>query len=171
MKSEAHLKALLKDKPDLYKVDLGPSHVMTYAEFDDFIFVDYLLVSKRARGRGLGGHLIKKLKQKNKPIILEVEPADHEDSDTVKRQRFYRREGFQRADMIGYRRRSLATGKVNELEIFYWTPSEESEQAIYEKMKKVYEDIHTYKDEELYGETFQPTDEVFTLDESQEERL
>ena len=54
---------------------------------------------------------------------------------------------------------------MNELEIMYWSPTGESEHSIYEKMKKVYEKIHTYKDEELYGETYQPVEDVLTVEE------
>lgn len=167
MKSQEHMELLLEEKPELYVKDEGPHHVVMYAEFTDFLFIDYLLVSKDARGQGLGGKLMQKLKAKNKPIILEVEPIDYEDSDTVKRQRFYERIGFKKADMIGYRRRSLATGEMTEMEILYWSPTDESEQSIYEKMVKVYEGIHTYKDEQLYGETYQPSEEVLTVKELQ----
>ena len=55
-----------------------------YVETDQFIFIDYLFVSKDARGQGLGGKLIDELKQHNKPIILEVEPIDYKDSDSAK---------------------------------------------------------------------------------------
>lgn len=164
MKSEEHMELLL-DQEKRYKKDEGPNHIVMYAEFEDFIFMDYLLVSKEARGQGLGGKIMQKMKKKGKPIILEVEPIDYSDSDTVKRQRFYEREGFKKAELIGYRRRSLATGEVNELEIMYWSPTGESEHSIYEKMKKVYEKIHTYKDEELYGETYQPVEDVLTVEE------
>lgn len=57
------------------------------------------------------------------------------------------------------------------MEILYWSPQDESEEAIYEKMKKMYEHIHTYKDEEIYGQSFQPTDEVLTFDENREENI
>lgn len=170
MKSQAHMRALLKDKPDLYKKDEGPKHIVTYAEFDDFIFVDYLLVSKEARGEGLGSKIIKRLQDKGKPLILEVEPLSYEDTDTRKRHRFYERHGFKKAEAIGYRRRSLATGEMNALEILYWSPTDESEHEIYEKMKKVYEDIHAYKDQHFYGEPFAPSEEVFTVDEQAEEQ-
>lgn len=167
MKSQEHMELLLEDHPELYKKDEGPHHVVMYAEFEDFLFVDYLLVSKDARGQGLGGKIMKQLKEKDKPIILEVEPINYDDTDTVKRQRFYEREGFKKAEMIGYRRRSLATGEINEMEILYWSPTNESEQSIYEKMKKVYEKIHTYKDVELYGEAYQPAEDVLTVKELQ----
>lgn len=92
--------------------------------------------------------LINKLKEKQKPIILEVEPLDYEDSDTSKRLRFYEREGFTHAESIGYKRRSLATNEINVLEILYWSPENETEEEIYEKMKETYENIHTYKDKQ-----------------------
>ncbi|MCM3715602.1 GNAT family N-acetyltransferase [Halalkalibacter oceani] len=162
MKSKEHMELLLKEKADIYHKDEGPHHVMMYVETDDFIFVDYLFVSKEARGQGLGKKLLNRLKEKQKPIILEVEPVDYEDSDTKKRQRFYNREGFTHAQSVGYRRRSLATNEVNELEILYWSPQDESEQSIYEKVKHTYEAIHTYKDKQLYGESYEDVDQVVT---------
>ncbi|EIT84597.1 N-acetyltransferase GCN5 [Fictibacillus macauensis ZFHKF-1] len=164
MKSQEHMELLLEDKAHMYFKDEGPHHVMMYVELEDFIFIDYLFVSKDARGQGLGKALLDQLKQKNKPIILEVEPVDYEDSDTKKRQRFYHREGFQHAAKIGYKRRSLATSKINEMEILYWSPQKESEESIYEKMKKTYNEIHTYKDKELYGETYEHVSNVLTFE-------
>ncbi|WP_188208324.1 GNAT family N-acetyltransferase [Alkalibacillus aidingensis] len=164
MKSKEHMEMLLKEKSDVYHKDEGEYHVMMYAEFDSFIFIDYVYVSPKARGKGIGHQLLEKLKQRGKPIILEVEPVDYEDTDTEKRLKFYQREGFKHAQSIGYTRRSLATNEVNTMEILYWSPEEESEEAIYEKMKKLYEQIHTYKDEELYGESYQPVDEVLKFE-------
>ncbi len=164
MKSKKHLEMLLKEKSDIYHKDEGPNHVMMYVETDDFVFVDYLFVSGDARGQGLGRKLLEKLKRKGMPIILEVEPVDYKDTDTEKRQRFYNREGFRHAQAIGYRRRSLATNQVNELEILYWSPTNESEQSIYDKMKHTYETIHTYKDKEIYGEAYETVDKVLTYD-------
>ncbi|MFC7371802.1 GNAT family N-acetyltransferase [Fictibacillus iocasae] len=163
MKSREHMELLLKEKGEIYHKDEGKYHVLMYVELEDFIFIDYLFVSKEARGKGIGHELLEKLKERGKPILLEVEPVDYEDSDTEKRQRFYKREGFKHAAAIGYRRRSLATGKVNEMEILYWTPREDSEKAIYENMKKTYNEIHTYKDVELYGEKYQSAAEVLTM--------
>src|SRR5690625_1613 len=168
MKSKAHMEMLLKEKGDVYYKDESPGHVLMYAEFPSFIFIDYLWVSAKTRGQGIGRQLIEKLKRKNKPIILEVEPVDYEDTDTGKRLHFYKREDFNHARSIGYNRRSLATNEETPMEILYWSPNDDSEDVIYEKMKKMYEDIHTYKDQELYGKSYQPVDEVLTYDEDRE---
>ncbi|GGB40179.1 GNAT family N-acetyltransferase [Virgibacillus dakarensis] len=168
MKSKEHMEMLLREKGDVYYKDEGPYHVLMFAEFDTFIFIDYVWVSAKSRGQGIGHKLIEKLKQKNKPIILEVEPVDYDDSDTGKRLHFYQREGFTHAQSIGYNRRSLATNEETPMEILYWSPNDESEDVIYEKMKQMYEDIHTYKDEELYGKSYQPVDEVLIYDEERE---
>lgn len=171
MKSKEHMDLLLKEKGDIYHKDEGPNHVLMYVETRDFVFVDYVYVSSASRGQGLGHKLIEKLKKKNKPIILEVEPVNYEDTDTEKRLRFYKREGFVHAISIGYRRRSLATNEINEMEILYWSPQNESEESILEKMKKTYEEIHTYKDEELYGETYEPVDDVLVIEDKKDQDI
>lgn len=168
MKSQEHMELLLQEKGDVYHKDEGPHHVMMYAEFPSFIFIDYLYVSKESRGQGLGHQLLEKLKRRKKAIILEVEPFDYSDSDSTKRLRFYRREGFEHAKSIGYTRKSLATNEANTLEILFWSPEEADEETIYEQMKEMYEDIHTYKDEEVYGESYQSVDEVIIYDDSRE---
>ena len=146
MKSREHMELLLKERGDIYHKDEGEHHVLMYVELDNFIFIDYLFVSKDARGMGLGHKLLDKMKEVGKPIILEVEPVDYEDTDTEKRLRFYKREGFEHASSIGYRRRSLATNEVNAMEILYWSPTDAGEEAIYEGMKGTYEQINPYKD-------------------------
>lgn len=163
MKSQTHMETLLKEKGDVYHKDEGPYHVLMYAEFPAFSFVDYLFVAKESRGMGIGKKMLQMLKDKNKPVILEVEPVNYEDTDTEKRLRFYAREGFEHASSIGYCRRSLATGEENSMEILYWAPNGETEEEIFEGMKKMYEDIHTYKDETFYGESYEPVSEVLTL--------
>ncbi|WP_156288884.1 GNAT family N-acetyltransferase [Oceanobacillus salinisoli] len=168
MKSKKHMELLLKEKGDVYHKDESPTHVLMYAEFDTFIFIDYIWVSSETRGQGIGHKLIDKLKAKNKPIILEVEPIDYEDSDTEKRLHFYRREGFSHAQSIGYNRRSLATNEETPMEILYWSPNDEPEEIIYKQMKKMYEDIHTYKDQEIYGKSYQPAEEVLSYDETRD---
>ncbi|MBZ5751922.1 MULTISPECIES: GNAT family N-acetyltransferase [Metabacillus] len=165
MKSKEHMETLLIEKADIYHKDEGKNHVMMYAELNEFIFIDYIFVSNKARGEGLGHRLLEKLKKKGKPIILEVEPMNYEDTDTEKRLKFYQREDFKHANAIGYERRSLATNEVNKLEILYWAPNGESEEHIYKAMKKTYNIIHTFKDKELYGESYQPVSEVLSLNE------
>lgn len=164
MKSRTHMDLLLKEKPDIYQKIEGPNHVLMFAEAADFIFIDYIWVSAQSRGQGLGHRLISQLKQHNKTIILEVEPLDYEDSDTEKRLRFYKREEFQHASTIGYHYRSVRTNEVDPMEILYWSPENESEESILKKMKRAYDNIHTFKDLELYGDTHDPADEVLIID-------
>jgi len=168
MKSKEHMEMLLQEKGDVYHKDEGPYHVLMYAEFDTFIFIDYVWVSAKSRGKGIGHKLLAKLKNRNKPIILEVEPVDYEDSDSGKRLHFYRREAFSHASSIGYNRRSLATDEETPMEILYWSPDGASEDIIYKQMKRMYQDIHTYKDEQVYGKSYQPVDEVLVYDEDRD---
>ncbi|MGQ4665612.1 GNAT family N-acetyltransferase [Metabacillus halosaccharovorans] len=165
MKSKKHMETLLQERKDIYHKDEGKNHVLMYAELPDFLFIDYLFVSKDARGEGLGSKLINKLKDKKKPIILEVEPINYEDSDSEKRLKFYQKQGFKHAESIGYERRSLATNEINKLEILYWAPNDESEEQIFKAMQQTYTLIHTFKDKELYGESYQPVHEVLSMND------
>ncbi|SEU03065.1 Acetyltransferase (GNAT) domain-containing protein [Salinibacillus kushneri] len=171
MKSKEHMEMLLEEKGDVYHKDEAKHHVMMFAEFDTFIFIDYVYVSNQSRGQGIGHQLMDKLKAKGKPIILEVEPIDYEDTDTEKRLHFYQKEGFKHARSIGYTRRSLATNELNEMEILYWSPDYETEEEIFEKMKKMYKNIHTYKDKELYGKSYEPVDKVLTFNEDRNDNI
>lgn len=166
MKSKDHMEILLKERSDIYHKDESSDYILMYVELNNFIFIDYLLVFKKARGKKIGHKLLEKLKQKGKPILLEVEPINYEDSDTEKRLHFYKREGFEHANSIGYQRRSLATNEVNEMEILYWTPNDESEQMIFEAMKKTYTMIHTYKDQELYGESYESAEKSLSYNKN-----
>ena len=164
MKGRDHLEALLAERGHLYRRDEGPHHVLLYAELEAFVFVDYLLVAKEARGQGLGRKLLEKLKAKGKPILLEVEPVDYADSDTVKRHRFYAREGFRVAEAVHYNRRSLATGEPVRLEILFWCPdATTTEREVFAFMAATYRDVHTWRDEEWYGEAYQPVHEALTF--------
>ena len=171
MKSKEHMDALLNDKKNIYCKEEGPDHVLMYVETETFIFVDYLYVSEKSRGSGIGKKLLASLKEKGKPIILEVEPVDYEDTDSEKRLRFYAREQFHHANRIGYSRKSLATGEHNDMEILYWSPTDADEETVYEAMKTTYEEIHTYKDETFYGDQYDPTDEVLTFETEEKENI
>ena len=170
MKSKQHIEVLLDEKKE-YKKSESEKHVLLYVEEKDFIFVDYLLVTKHARGEGLGKRLLDGLKKKQKPIILEVEPAMKNDQDSIKRLNFYKRENFVHASSIIYKRRSLATKKENKMEILYWSPEEVSEVEILRAMKRIYENVHTYKDTVIYGQRYQPVKEVLQLESSQTEDI
>ncbi|MFL6557269.1 MAG: GNAT family N-acetyltransferase, partial [Bacillus sp. (in: firmicutes)] len=65
-------------------------------------------------------------------------------------------------------RKSLATNEVNRMEILYWAPNQESEEMIFEAMRKTYDMIHTYKDYHFYGESYEPVYHVLTFNEEPE---
>jgi hypothetical protein len=50
------------------------------------------------------------------------------------------------------------------MEILYWAPNHESEEKIFNAMKKTYDLIHTYRDQHFYGEAYEPVEEVLTFE-------
>ncbi|GIO26553.1 GNAT family N-acetyltransferase [Ornithinibacillus bavariensis] len=160
MKAKEQLDALLEEKGNIYVKDEGKYHIVMYAEFDTFIFVDFLLVSKESRGTGIGHQIIEKLKAKNKPIILEVEAVDPNSPDTEKRLRFYKREGFNPAKDIQYRFQAFLLNDEVPLDIWYWADHSISEMEIFEWMKMVYSEIHSFQAEKIYGCVPKPTHDV-----------
>ncbi|OMC89070.1 GNAT family N-acetyltransferase [Viridibacillus sp. FSL H7-0596] len=163
MKSRQHIELLLKDKIDIYKKVEDEKYVLTYVDHTDFIFVDYLYVSLTARGEGLGGKILEHLKGNGKPILLEVESLAQAEDDTEKRLRFYKRHHFNLATQICYCRHHVKTGEPLKMDIHYWAPTGVAEEEILGQMKWVYENIHAYKDEFLYGAKYEPTDNVLFM--------
>lgn len=161
MKDPGQLQELIEDK-DVYHKEETEDYVVMYAEFPSFIFIDYLLVDPRTRGKGVGTQVINRFKQKGKPIILEVEPVDQEDKDTQKRVKFYERNGFVRADRIHYRRED-DSGETYETNIYYWSPEELPQKDILEKMAKACREIHNFRSSKYYGRLVADPDKVLKL--------
>ena len=164
MKSKEHFEALLNNKDKNYFLDEGKNHILLYAEREEFIFIDYLYVIGNVRGNGIGKKLLDDLKLKGKSIFLEVEPANETEEDTERRLRFYKREGFQHASSVHYKKTSPVTEEEVELEILYWSPdSAIMDHEVLNGMKDVYRELHTYKDMELYGRSFEPTEQALKI--------
>ncbi|KPV44753.1 GNAT family N-acetyltransferase [Alicyclobacillus ferrooxydans] len=160
MKHEGQLNDLI-DHHEAYKVHEEEDFVVTYAEFPDFIFIDYLLVSPKTRGKGTGTKVLDTFKRRHKNIILEVEPPDGDDSDTVGRIRFYEKNGFQKAEHIEYTR-SDDDGTPYTMDIYYWTPNEDGEKSILKQMATVCREIHNFRALKYYGRLIAEPDEVLS---------
>ena len=164
MKSKEHFEALLNNKDKNYFLDEGKNHILLYAEREKFIFIDYLYVIGNVRGNGIGKKLLDDLKLKGKSIFLEVEPANETEEDTERRLRFYKREGFQHASSVYYKKTSPVTEEEVELEILYWSPDPAiMDHEVLNGMQDIYRELHTYKDMELYGRSFEPTEQALKI--------
>lgn len=163
MKSHDHMNRLFMEKGRNYKLDEGPQYTLVYFEEDDFLFIDYILVSSSSRGNGLGSKVIDRVKYKNKAIILEVDPVSPEDPESGKRVRFYEKQKFKKAPSINYERKHPVTGERSEMDIFYWSPETVSEQWIFEKMKEAYTEVHAFENEAFYQKPAQAAEEVLQL--------
>ncbi|MDT9726067.1 GNAT family N-acetyltransferase [Xylanibacillus composti] len=161
MKHPEQLEALVKTHPNYHKEETD-EYIVLYAEFPTFVFIDYLLVTSRQRGKGIGTQVLDKLKQKKKLIILEAEPLDEEDKDTQRRMKFYLRNGFRKADRIVYTRQD-DDGETYEMKVLYWPPFEENQKVIMDKMKKACREIHNFRADRYYGRPLADPDESLRL--------
>ncbi|GMA49800.1 putative acetyltransferase YjbC [Alicyclobacillus contaminans] len=158
MKDEGQMRELLSHHSAYRKWETD-QFVVTYAEFPDFLFIDYLLVYPGTRGHGVGSQILNRFKQKGKTIVLEVEPADAEDKDTLRRVRFYERNGFHRANHIEYTR-SDDDGTSFTMDVYYWSPNEVSERTILRHMSTVCREIHNFRALKYYGRVVADPEEV-----------
>lgn len=162
MKDPRQLQALIKDK-EVYHKEETKEYLLLYAEFPTFIFIDYLLINPQIRGKGIGTKVLNLLKQKGKDIILEVEPIDQNDEDTVRRSNFYRKNGFVKADRIQYQREDHS-GEPYEMKIYFWSATENlPQEVVLEKMAKACEEIHNFRSEKYYGRLVADPDDVLRL--------
>ncbi|QSO48957.1 GNAT family N-acetyltransferase [Alicyclobacillus mengziensis] len=158
LKHEGQMNELIDDH-EAYKVHEDEDFVVTYADFPDFIFIDYLLVSPKTRGKGTGTKVLDTFKKRGKTIILEVEPPDADDTDTLKRIRFYEKNGFQRAEHIEYTR-SDDDGTPHTMDVYYWSPDDVSQRSILKQMATVCREIHNFEAMKYYGRLIAEPDEV-----------
>lgn len=165
MKSKKHFEILFHEKRGIYQVEESPGHVLVYLEKDEYIFIDYILVTQNKRGNGRGRKILDQLKQKGKAIILEVEPVTLLDPDSEKRIRFYEKNGFLKMESIQYERIHMVTNELNQMDIFCWSPVHRTEQWVYNQMKTVYHEVHAYKATELYNRNPQLVSDVLQLRE------
>ncbi|MGR6898767.1 GNAT family N-acetyltransferase [Rummeliibacillus sp. TYF-LIM-RU47] len=165
LKSKEHFDKLLADKGEFYKVEEGPNFVLVYFEKEDFVFVDFILVYSGGRSKGTGSKVLNHLKQKKKPIILEVEPVSADSPDTRKRVRFYEKSGFRRMNDVEYTRIHPVTKEVIDLDLFYWSPTIKSPRWAIDTMETVYKEIHSYHSEEIYGAPPQAVEDILSLKE------
>ncbi len=84
-------------KKDAYHFDLIIRNkdfigIMLYWETEEFVFLEHFAIRLELRDRGYGQMALDLLKQKNKTILLEIEPPV--DGITQRRYGFYKRNGF-----------------------------------------------------------------------------
>lgn len=66
--------------------------IALYWEAETFLYVEHLAVLPAMRNRGIGAGILALLKEKGKPVILEIDPPV--DDVSVRRRGFYERNGF-----------------------------------------------------------------------------
>lgn len=142
MKEQQHMEKLLNEKPYYHK-EVTQDYILVYGEYEEFIFIDYLLVDGKKRGKGIGSKVLKSITDKGKVILLEVEPIDAAENETAARQQFYLKNDFKIAKNVEYYR-----GKEEEpikMELFYWNNGKEvSDEQIRKYALKTFHDIHYY---------------------------
>ncbi|GMA60276.1 GNAT family N-acetyltransferase [Alicyclobacillus fastidiosus] len=160
LKSPAQMEELFEEHP-AYLREQTDEYLIIYANFEEFIFIDYLLVNPKTRGGGIGTRVINAFKQRGKTLLAEVEPATHANPDTEKRVHFYLKNGFRKAQNIDYTRET-ADGTSYTMDIYYWSPSSTSERDILEQMQVVCDQIHNFHAKQHYGRLPADPDDVLT---------
>jgi GNAT superfamily N-acetyltransferase len=158
MKTEEHLKDLIEDQ-DVYHKEETKDYIVLYAEFPEFIFIDYILVTSSCRGKGTGSSILNRFKAKEKMILLEVEPPDIEDVDTEKRLAFYMKNGFREANHIEYKREDV-DGESFYMDILYWPAKVIDQKIIMKRMAQACRMIHNYRSHFYYGREIANPEEV-----------
>jgi GNAT superfamily N-acetyltransferase len=172
MKKKEQLDALIRENPHYKKVETD-QFIILYGEYADFIFVDYILVDKKTRGQGIGKTILEDLKSKQKIIVLEVEPVDEDDPDTMKRENFYLDNGFNKALNIEYYRDVGETSpELNLMELYFWSPQGKvNEKTIRQHMITVYHDIHHFNYDEYFDRESPVPEELVQLESENETQI
>lgn len=94
---EAECQRLIMDNPD-YHFDLIYDEerfcgMILYWERDHFLYVEHFCITPEMRNRRCGQRALALLCQKDKTVILEIDPP--EDTISMRRRGFYERAGFQ----------------------------------------------------------------------------
>jgi len=88
--------------PVLLAIDDGSgvcAGLLTFWEFDAFVYIEHFAVSPALRGTGVGSRAIECfIASRTKPVVLEVEPENVSDPMTLRRISFYRRHGLEILD-------------------------------------------------------------------------
>lgn len=158
MKHPEHMRELL-ELHEAYNKHETSDYIVTFAEYPEFIFIDYFLVKPNVRGKGIGGKVLSEFKNKGKIILLEVEPPEVDGIDAQKRIRFYEKNGFRKAEHIVYTRTD-DQGEPFDMDIYYWSPFAVAEQDIMQGIAKVCKDIHNFQSLKYYGREVANPDEV-----------
>ncbi|WP_067624027.1 GNAT family N-acetyltransferase [Alicyclobacillus acidiphilus] len=162
LKHPGQFEELLQKSPAYHKFET-PEVIVMYADFPTFLFIDYFLVTSKERGRGVGSKVLNAFKKRGKPIILEVEPADDDDPDTVRRVHFYEKNGFRKAEHIVYTRRD-DDGEEFSMDVWYWHEAFISEREVLSNMAVICREIHNFKAQKYYGRLIATPDEVLDWD-------
>lgn len=73
--------------------DVLPIGLLTYWDFDTFVYIEHFAIDNSLRDRGYGSQALERFRQKiNRPIVLEAEEPT--DEITSRRIQFYQRQGF-----------------------------------------------------------------------------
>ncbi|PTM52697.1 GNAT family N-acetyltransferase [Desmospora activa] len=139
-----------------YLVEYSETYVVVYGLLPTFTYLDFLWVREDARCMSIGSNIMKRLKARGKPILMEVEPVVEHDPDSGRRATFYLRNGCKPADHIEYLR-PTEEGTIVEMDIYHWSPTPTPlEKEIFDLFSTACMKIHNWKWDRYYR--FPPAD-------------
>ena len=162
MKDLRQMEWLIREEPVYDKLE-NSDYLVLYADFEEFLFIDYLLVNRDQRGTGIGARVVQRMKRSGKPILLEVEPESKTNLDTGRRIRFYNKHGFRKVPGVRYVRQDEG-GKPLRMNVMYWSPTQKiSDDRVLRMMKTVCHRVHNFRAKEIYGRLPAEPDKVLSL--------
>ncbi len=102
LKPYEHLKSIVSESYKIYQVieNIPVGYIILF-QTEEFIFIDYIAIYQEFHSKGFGGKILDSLKQhfNKKGCFLEVEKPDPENINTLRRIKFYEKNGAKKLNI------------------------------------------------------------------------
>lgn len=142
LKPYEHLKNLVGNRYKILEViESEPVGYIILFETEKFIFIDYVAIYKKFHSQGFGGKILERLKEtyNKNGCFLEVEKPNPQNTNTIRRIKFYERHGAKKLD---FNYIYPASGLPMDLYYIPYTEESPSKEEIREFIGSLFEHVH-----------------------------